>query len=140
MACLNLCFEKFWGMEEGECDRTTETRWNEVRQTWSDPGATRAWWRGGKMKGEERGWRDRMERGLVIWGRKVSGRPSGSTTGLCGGGGRRRGSRVRSRHADFAGLSGLVEGALGQLEMLAGSLEASPTPSALTGSLSHKRA
>lgn len=81
-----------------------------------------------------------MERGLVIRGGKVSGRPSGSTTGLCGGGGRRRGGQVCSRHANFAGLSGLVEGALRQLEMLAGSLEASLTPSALTGSLSHRRA
>lgn len=80
-----------------------------------------------------------MEQGLVTRGGKASGRPMAAATGLSRRGWRRR-SRVCSRRVDFVGVSGPMEAALGRLERLAGRLGASPTPSALTGSLSHRHA
>lgn len=79
-----------------------------------------------------------MKQALVTRGGDVSGRPAGSTAGLRRGGWRGEVESVLDMLA--VGPLGLVEGALGPLEMLAGSLEASPALSALTGSLSYKRA
>lgn len=81
-----------------------------------------------------------MAQGLVTREGEGSGRPQGSATDL-----RREDGRFEKGEVEWVlevstlRALGQVEVALRQLEMLAGSLELSPTGNVLTRSLSHKR-